>query len=117
MADVLHATDRWGRLIGLPEGNWVDKILLDHGEMVGNEESVRLTLTDPDLVAFDRDHDDREVFYRRAALPPPDHRDYLKVCVVFRASNEGVMLGRVVTAYATDGIKPGEKPRWARRPR
>lgn len=116
MVDILRATDRWSRSIGLPEGNWVDKILLDHGEMVGNEESVRLTLIDPDLVAFDRDHEDREVFYRRAALPPPDSRSYLKVCVAFRRTRSGDVLGRVVTAYATDVLKPGEKPRWARRP-
>jgi hypothetical protein len=112
--DVLRVEDRWRRSIGLPEENWTGKILLDHGELEGNEESVEVTLADPDLVTFDRDHADREVFYRRRALPPPDDGAYLKVCVAFRTTARGDRVGRVVTAYATDGVKPGEQTKWTR---
>lgn len=57
--DILSCRDRWGRTIFLPQTNWDDKILLDHPELIGNEESVRQTLTDPDLVAHDVDYPDR----------------------------------------------------------
>lgn len=117
MPDVLRVEDRWRRLIGLPEENWTEKILLDHAELFDNEESVRLAIADPDIVALDRDHADREVFYRRGALPPPDDRDFLKVCVAFRTAPDGHTVGRVVTAYATTAVKPGERRKWTRPPR
>ena len=117
MPDVMSTEDRWRRTIMLTGENWTEQILLDHAELVGNEESVRIALVDPDWVGFDRDHADREVFYRRGALPPPDDQDYLKVCVAFRTAIDGSTTGRIVTAYATDTIKPGERTKWTRRPR
>jgi len=113
MTEVLRCLDRWHRVIILPEDNWAEKITPLHLELIGNELSVEQTLADPDIVAFDRDYKDREVYYRWGALPPPDHRGYLKVCVGFRTTNEGT-LGRVITAYAVDRPKPGEKIKWKR---
>ena len=114
MPDILRVRDRWRRLVVLPEENWTGKILLDHAELVGNEASVRLALVDPDQVTHDRDYADREVFYRRGALPPPDDRDFLKVCVAYRTLADGTILGRVVTAFATNRVKPGETTKWMR---
>lgn len=113
--DVLSCRDRWGRTIFLPQTNWDDKILLDHPELIGNEESVRQTLTDPDLVAHDVDYPDRESFYRRRALPPPDDQDFLKVSVGFTQGATGEPIGRVITAYSIVGIKRGERTKWAKR--
>jgi len=117
MPDVLSVEDRWRRMIVLPWENWTEKILPDQAELVGNAESVRIALVDPDRVRFDRDRADREIFYRRGALPPPDDRDYLKGCVAFRTAIDGSTTGRVVTAYATDTVKPGERTKWTRRQR
>lgn len=106
--------DRWQREVVLPEETWHDKILLDHGELLGNEASIERTLVDPDEVRFDRDHPDREVFSRRAALPPPDNDALLKVVVAFRIAPPNRRRGRIVTAYATGTVKPGERVRWKR---
>lgn len=106
--------DRWQRWIVLPESTWRNKILLRHPEMVDNEDAIGLALVDPDEVRFDRDHADREVYYRRGALPPPNTRDYLKVVVEFEATATGERLGRIVTAYPTDAIKRRERPKWKR---
>ena len=99
----------------LSEDTWLDKIVLDHFELAGDEAGVERALADPDEVRFDRDHMDREVFYLRGALPPPDHQVYLKVVVDYRRSRTGDEAGRVVTAYATDAIKAGERLKWKRR--
>jgi len=114
MAEVVRVTDQWGRAITLPAENWSDKILLDHGEMLDNESAVQRTLADPDVVTFDKDYADRELYYRRGALPPPFRQTYLKVCVAFQLTPGGTATGRVATAYATDRVKPGERGKWKR---
>jgi hypothetical protein len=60
----------------------------------------------------DKDYADREVFYRRGALPPPDKNDYLKVVVRYRETGDGELVGRVLTAYAIRAIVPEEPVLW-----
>jgi hypothetical protein len=97
-----------------PEETWSEKIILDHAELIDNEPSIEQTLIDPDEVQFDRDYADREVYYRRGALPSPYDRDYLKIVVAFSRTESGEAWGRVVTAYAVDRVKAGERLKWKR---
>jgi hypothetical protein len=60
----------------------------------------------------DKDFADREVFYRRGALPPPDKQDYLKVVVRYRETDSGELVGLVLTAYAIRAILPEERVLW-----
>src|SRR5262245_27055080 len=84
------ARERSMGAIGRAAGGELDGlILLDHAELIGNETSVRLALIEPDVVTHDRDYTDRAVSSRRGALPPPDDRDFLKVCVAFTTSAGG----------------------------
>jgi hypothetical protein len=81
--------DRWQREVALPEATWNEKIVLDHAELIDNEASIEQALVDPDEVRFDRDYADREVYYRRGALPSSYDRDYLKVVVAFYRTDSG----------------------------
>jgi hypothetical protein len=98
----------------LSENIWYDKILLDHYELHGNEESIELTVGDPDVHNRDKVHADREVYYRLGALPVPYDRFYLKVVVAYSAADDGQSIGSVITAYTVEGIPSGERPIWKR---
>ncbi len=116
MESVFWCQDRWGREIVLPAETWEDKILLDHYEVLGQENLVRDALVSPDQVTFDVvESSGRECFYVKSVRPPPDHHDYLKVVVAFDAIPTGDPVGRVVTAYGTPFIKSGERLKWMRR--
>ena len=65
----------------LTTATWHHHILPDRASLLGNEASVRLTLTAPHLVVHDATYATRENFDRRGALPPPFDHLYLKVCV------------------------------------
>lgn len=106
MEVVFWCRDRWGRETALSVDTWEDKILLDHFEVLGQEDCVRNALISPNQVNFDvAEPLSRECFYLKGVLPPPDDEDYLKVCVAFTPSSSGAPLGRVVTAYSTPFIK------------
>ena len=106
--------DRVGRTIILLGRVWEEKILLDHAEMHGSVDSVVNTIESPDIYARDRVHSDREVFYRWAVLPPPDDDRYLKVVVAYHEDDTGLVIGRVVTAFAVDFLPRGESKLWIR---
>ena len=54
----------------------------------------------------------REMFYKKGALPPPDSNDYVKVVVEYRGADNGDVVGRVITAYAMSTVKQGEEVIW-----
>lgn len=107
-SEVFRCVDPWGREIVLMASIWEEHIVPDHAPLFGNEASVRLALTSPDLVMHDAVHPDRESFYRWAVLPSPYEHCSLKVCVEFRRATDP-RGGRVVTAFPTKRIKPGEQ--------
>ena len=100
----------------LTAATWTAHILPDRDPLLGNEASVRLTLTAPDAVMHDAEQATRESFYRLGALPAPYDHLYLKVCVEFvefdDADARALPGGRVVTAYPTRRFKPGERRKW-----
>lgn len=109
MAVVLRCRDRWDREIVLTDRTWHRHVLSNHRELLDHLTGVERTIRRPQRVNHDKDHDDREVFYRRGVLPAPYDRDYLKVAVEFdRETGQG----RVVTAFASETIKAGEPKRW-----
>jgi hypothetical protein len=113
--DVVRCTDRRGRVVVLSSEVWHEKILLDHAEMIGAEAAVVQTIEAPDVHASDRSHSDREVYYRWAALPPPEEDRYVKVVVAYSYDDTGQAVGRVVTAFAVDFLARGETRLWTRR--
>ncbi|MBX6723469.1 MAG: hypothetical protein IRY92_09580 [Dactylosporangium sp.] len=115
MAEILRCRDQWGRTIVLTGERWQNHILLEHAELTGNLDCVRIALEDPYCVMFDRDFPSRENFYRPFTLPRPYDRTYLKVCVDFGPGNPiSDADGYVVTAYSTLTIKGGETQKWTR---
>jgi len=60
----------------------------------------------------DARHNDREVFYRRGALPAPYEHSFLKVVGEFADPEAPLGEGRVVTAFPTHRVRPGEQQRW-----
>ncbi|HKG24075.1 MAG TPA: hypothetical protein VKB09_00420 [Thermomicrobiales bacterium] len=114
MAVVLESIDYQGRRVRLTDDVWFDHVLLEHPELRNRQHAIDLTLASPHQVNQDKDHPDREVFYRRSVLPPPDKNDYLKVVVQFRESGSGETIGSVRTAFAITHI-PREEPKlWTR---
>jgi hypothetical protein len=113
MSDIVRCSDQWGRTIVLSGDRWSGKILLDHPEMIGNEDCIEKTLTEPYCVYFDKERKDVEVFYRPFVLPPPFQQSWLKVCVRFRAKFLGAgNEGEVLTAFSTDRVHPDEEEKW-----
>jgi hypothetical protein len=104
-----------GREVIVEEGTWTNKIIADHAELDGNELLVERTLVDPDVRNRDKEHEGREVYYRRGVLEAPFENDLLKVVVEFRTDSTGTTRGRLITAYATDRVAGGEKTIWTRR--
>jgi hypothetical protein len=113
MAVVLDCIDYAGRQVRLTDTVWYGHILMEHPELRANERSVELALVSPHQVNRDKDFADREVFYRRGALPPPDKNDYLNVVVRYRETDEGVLVGQLLTAYAIRAILPEEPILWS----
>jgi hypothetical protein len=84
--------------------------------MRGNERAIETTIVSPSQVNRDRGFADREVFYRRGVLPPPDRADFLKVVVRYRTTEGGEDIGEITTAYAVSVIEPGERVLWSAQP-
>jgi len=110
--DLLSFVDRWGRTIVLSEGAWLH-ILAEHEEMQGQEDAVDATVTAPERVMGDVDVRERVSFYRAGTLPGRYRHWYVKVVVHFLPPDEsGIVVGEIVTAYATPALKRGEKQLW-----
>src|SRR5581483_3397750 len=92
--------DYEGRRVRLSDSTWYDHIQAKHPETRGKQRSIEMTLVSPNQVNLDGTFPNREVFYRRGVLPPPDREDYLKVVVQYVETDDGEMLGDVRTAYA-----------------
>jgi hypothetical protein len=114
MAEILRATDRWGRAIVLKEANWRFHILARRPYFNGYENAcIGDTIEKPDQVVYDVDYENRENFYRQSPLPPPYDRVFVKVIVEFTEEDDGgTASGEVVTMYLTDRMKPGERQKW-----
>lgn len=111
--EVFRCQDRWGRDIILIDERWYGKIRNLHSEIT--EQAILLTLTDPDLVNWDKALDGVEVFYRDVLLPAPDGVSLVKVCVHFQVDvYETVEVGLVTTAYTVFNVNPEERRKWNR---
>jgi hypothetical protein len=112
MAVILRCDDRWGREVTLTEYWWSVHILREHPAMRRQLPAIAGTLAALDLVNEEALHPEREVFYRRGIVAKALRR-YLKVVATYHAGGAAATeSGRVVTAYLTDRIKPGERPIW-----
>lgn len=120
MRTVFRCRDQWGREVILSRGCWHGHILgtSQHLELQGFHESVKATITNPEAVNYDVDYDaaTRQVenYYRRFKEGPPSFRGaWVKVCVEFKQRGfTRAIVGHVVTAYATNVLKAGEKRKW-----
>ena len=116
VAEMVHCVDLWGRDIVLYEDIWEDHIIVGHAIMDGYEQYIESALTKPDVMTRDADHANGVNYYRARALPPPDDRQYLKVCVRFEIdSDSGLRSGIIVTMYPTIGVKRSETIIWLRK--
>ena len=114
MTELLRCNDYFGRLVVLTESRWNEHILIDHAEMASLQGVIEDTLVDPDLVNYDRDFADREVFYKLEAGGTSGNR-HIKVCVEYRRrSPSSKPEGRIITAYITRNVKRGEATKWRR---
>lgn len=67
----------------------------------------------PWCIYADLDYSDRECYYRRSLLAPPYDEDFLKVVGAFELPDAlGIARGRIVTAFLTPTVKPGETLPW-----
>jgi hypothetical protein len=110
----MQFVDKLKREIFIDLSTWNDKIVWNHPELDGNEQAIERTLADPDVRTKDKDHDEREIYYRNGVLSPPYQKDWLKIVVAFRRNASGMLSGRIVTAYAIDHIPHSEKRLWTR---
>lgn len=109
---ILACIDPLGLRIEVGRERWEGHLRPRHPEVATRVEAVRLTLERPDRILADVDNPDGLNYYRAAALPPPQHRFYLKVCISFHRRDRHGPLGAFVTAYPTKGIRRGEVQRW-----
>jgi hypothetical protein len=110
----MQFVDKLKRDIYVDLSTWHNKIVWNHPELDGNEHAVERTLADPDVRTRDKDHKDREIFYRGGVLGSPYQQDLLKVVVAFSLSPSGMLQGRIVTAYAIDRVPSTEKRLWTK---
>lgn len=97
----------------LTEEIWLNHILDSHPEFKGLETCIEKAITDPYRVMQDARDPTRECMYRHRTLPGRLSRFYLKVVVAFRPTgSSGILVGTVLTAFATDRIKSTEKQLW-----
>lgn len=105
---VRRSIDRWRREIIISQRQWMGHVLLQHPELMGQEEALVATPTNPEFVMRDTAFADRENFYRSGVLRPPHPNLYLKVVVEFRHTGAG----EVVTAFPLFRIKRNEVQKW-----
>jgi hypothetical protein len=108
---ILACLDCHGRSIVLLESCWNDHIVRDHPELEPLLISLEIVLTNPYRIYQDSLNAARENFYRAGLFPERPQR-LVKVCVDFRQSESGHVIGEVVTAYAATRMKPSEKLKW-----
>ena len=95
-------TDPRNRVIICTAECWYRHILSERPWMEKYEDRVIATISNPNIGIFrDADFENRQVYYRRQGKK----KRYLKVVIEFSSEK----LGRVVTAFPTDSMKPGEK--------
>ncbi len=77
-----------------------DHIIGRHPEMAKNEDAIKDTIADPDVVYRDKTHDDRASYYKKSQLAkylPPKDRYYTKVIV--ETADMTWTDARIVTAF------------------
>jgi len=95
-----------GRTVFLDYQTYREHIKLRHPEVADIEEVVR-TVEKPEVVTFDMQEDTNEHYYRTIPSESDPKFRYSEVVVSYRT-----MAGRVVTAYRSPKIEPGEAPKW-----
>ncbi len=114
MAEMLRCVDLWGRDIVLYEDIWENHVIVDHSIMDGYETFIESVLGSPDVVTHDSKYPNGENYYQAGALPPPDDRQFLKVCVRFESDPlTGKRVGIVVTTFPTFIVKRSERIKWS----
>ena len=103
---IIDCVDVLGRRITLNELAWEVHVLTRRPWMLGWDEAVNQCLLYPDHIYQDKEHVNRECFYR---LTTPINTDkFLKVVVEFDADG----IGRVITAFPSRAPSRGEQPKW-----
>jgi hypothetical protein len=113
MAIVFECIDVRGRIVRLHDRTWFDKILADHEDLIGDEDTLQEALRDPDVRTRDKTFANCEVYYRSGVFNDPYGYDILKIVVEFSDEN-GELAGRIVTAYPVDRVHVGETRIWTR---
>lgn len=112
MGVMLCCIDPMGSRIVLTDDTWYGHILPGHGIMDGYDSCVEKAITDPHRIMDDRAYTGRINYYRHKTHPKHP-KMYVKVCVEFRASDrDGVVRGKVVTAFLTGRFEEGEEQIW-----
>ena len=93
--------DKFGRRIRMTEERWHH--ILSHSEMMGQEEKIKETIGEPELLMRSK-HDSRVELYYRFYVQTPATEKYLLVAV--KVTDEE---GFVITSFFTDKIKKGER--------
>lgn len=114
MATILSCVDQWDRTIDLDEHIWRSKIVRGGTRLPESAlDAIRRTITQPDIVTFDKIFSDGECFYGFGVLPGNLSHLYLKVCVkVGEDDGQERTRGQVITAYPTDRIPQSERQKW-----
>lgn len=103
---MIEHVDERGRLVSQAEKWWEVHILAKRPWMDGWQDTVRLTLANPDSIYFDATFSNRECFYRTGV---PINDDMLMKVVVEYDDHEK---GSLVTAYPTRRISGKERQIW-----
>lgn len=104
MPNHIECVDPRGIRVYCTEAIWHQKILEDHGDMVGSEHFVRETIEQPydNEIRRDANYADRDVYYGLFE----NSRFYTKVVIVLE---EAGIMGRLISAYHDSGAKRGRE--------
>lgn len=100
--NIFEAKDCYGNKVVCSKEKWEEHIITNHPEMIGKEESVSASISDPNLVQTQSS--DRKMFYSNSsssARPPL----FTAVVVQYKNENDGSVSGEVRTAFLSKKIK------------
>ena len=88
-------------------------VMIDHGELDGEEELIKNTIMDPEQLNADKEYDDTEVYYKQhgSTLLSAFGGNLLKVPVTIYRTRSA---GSVKTAFITDKTHEDERIKWTK---